>query len=120
MILNAGQPYQLKLLVDQIDRDEVSTEAYGGSEYSKKGQEEVMMRVYYSKPLLEELREPRARLDQHGVDHILPLRGHTFNEANLLIIIIFLRGKHVLLLAGHGTGLIIVQEEIYLNQFIIM
>jgi hypothetical protein len=35
MILNAGQPYQLKLLVDQVDRNEVCTEAYGGSENSK-------------------------------------------------------------------------------------
>ena len=72
-----------------------------------------MMRVYYSKPLLEKFREPRARLDQHGVDHVLTLRGHALNKANLLIILIFLRGKHVLLLPGHGTGLIVVQEEIY-------
>jgi hypothetical protein len=76
------------------------------------------MRVYYSKPLLEEFREPCARLDQHSVDHVFALRSHALNEANLLIIIIFLRGKHVLLLPGHGTRLIVVQEEIYLNQFI--
>ena len=78
------------------------------------------MRVYYSEPLFEKFREPRARLDQHSVDHILPLSRHALNEANLLILFLFLRGKHVLLLPRHGTGLIIVQEEIYLNQFIKM
>ena len=78
------------------------------------------MRVYYSKPLLEEFREPSARLDQHSVDHVLPLRCHALNEANLLILLLFLRGKHVPLLPRHGTGLIVVQEEIYLNKFINM
>ena len=48
------------------------------------------MRVYYSKPLFEEFRKPRARLDQHCVDHVFPLRRHPLYEANLLIIIIFL------------------------------
>ena len=48
------------------------------------------MRIYYSEPLLEEFREPRARLDQHSIDHILPLRGHALYEANLLLGIIFL------------------------------
>ena len=73
------------------------------------------MRIYYSEPLLEEFREPRARLDQHSIDHILPLRGHALYEANLLLGIIFLLlgGKHVLLLSRHCTGLIVVQKEIY-------
>lgn len=78
------------------------------------------MRVYYSEPLFEKFSKPCARLYQHSVDHVLALRRHALNEANLLIILIFFRGKYVLLLPRHGTGLIIVQEEIYLNQFINM